>query len=77
MTWQPFEVNFQEIGVKFLANAEIVVREAQVHGLMGAEAERQRIHTREEREDRISKGAICSRPRLQSSKITLLTYQIR
>lgn len=62
MTWQPFEGNFEAIRVKFLANAEIVVRQAQVHGLIGAAVERQRIHTREEREDRINKGTIHSRP---------------
>ncbi|KAI5841806.1 ankyrin repeat-containing domain protein [Morchella snyderi] len=51
MTWQPFEENFSGIKAKFLANAEIVTREAQVHGLVSADAERQRIRMREQQVD--------------------------
>jgi hypothetical protein len=58
MTWQPFEENFSGIKAKFLANAEIVTREAQVHGLVSADAERQRILMREQQADQEKEGKI-------------------
>lgn len=60
MTWQPFEENFSGIKAKFLANAEIVTREAQVHGLVSADAERQRIHLREQQADQEKQGKISA-----------------
>lgn len=56
MTWQPFEENFAGIKAKFLANAEIVTREAQVHGLITDDVERQRIRMREQQEDKEREG---------------------
>lgn len=76
LTWQPFEGNFADLKVKFLANAEIVIREAQVHGLMGAEAERQRVRMREEREDRNNKGAIHPEHMSQTLETLLLMFRV-